>query len=117
MKIISRDSHGADCDRAEELTNCRVPHYKHEPCHNCEDPTASNTRKTKMPTHPSRPTIRKVVEYLESIGLNVYGPCIDLNTGYQIGNNMDYDAEQVLRYQHLKRLYPDMPFTDPEDEQ
>ena len=31
----------AAAPRVEELTNCRVPHYKHDPCHNCDDPAAS----------------------------------------------------------------------------
>jgi hypothetical protein len=52
-------------------------------------------------TRPQNNTLAQMVRYLESIGLSVYGPCIDLQTGYRYGACMDYDAERVLRYRKL----------------
>lgn len=52
-------------------------------------------------SRPQARTIRAVVEHLESIGLAVYGPCLDLDDGERQGANMDYDADQVLRYRYL----------------
>ena len=61
---------------------------------------------------PSRATLHHVVHYLESIGLNVYGPCMDLDTGYRTGNCMDYDADQVVKYRKLKEKNPEVPLYD-----
>ena len=55
-------------------------------------------------------TLRNAVEYLESIGLAVYGPCMDLDTGFAYGAQMDYDADRVMKYRKLKEEQPDIPY-------
>ena len=54
-------------------------------------------------------TLRNAVEYLESIGLAVYGPHMDLDDGSTEGSCMDYDAEAVLKYRKLKERDPTIP--------
>jgi hypothetical protein len=66
-------------------------------------------------TRPNRNTLHNVVHYLAGIGLTVYGPCMDLDTGDRLGNLMDYDADQVVKYRALKERHPDVPH-DPEDD-
>jgi hypothetical protein len=66
---------------------------------------------------PQKKTIRAVVEYLEEQGLNVYGPCVDLDTGYRSGPNMDYDADAVEKYLAWRKLHgDDFPFDDEEED-
>lgn len=60
-------------------------------------------------------TIKRIVTLLESQGLAVYGPCVDLDTGMLIGANMDYDADQVLKYLNMKEKYSNFPFTEDEE--
>lgn len=56
-----------------------------------------------MASEPSPKTIKRVVEYLESIELGVYGPCVDLDTGTYYGANMDLGPDEVLKYRKLYR--------------
>jgi hypothetical protein len=61
-----------------------------------------------MIKQPRASTVKRIVEHLESIGLGVYGPHIDLSDGELTGANMDFDADQVLRYRTLynsKKIY------------
>lgn len=64
---------------------------------------------------PNDATLHHIVQYLEALGLTVYGPCMDLDTGYRIGALMDFDADAVVKYRALKEQHPDIPFND-EDE-
>lgn len=63
---------------------------------------------------PNSRTVRRVVEHLEEIGLAVYGPCMDLSEGVDLGGYMDYHADEVIKYRKLKAkhslLLPDAPF-------
>jgi hypothetical protein len=53
-----------------------------------------------MTTRPQNKTIRSVVEYLESIGLSVYGQNVDLSESFGIlyPSCKDYTAEDIILY-------------------
>ncbi len=57
---------------------------------------------TDTKRRPNNKTIRKVIEYLESVGLSVYGQCADLDAGVLYQSNMDYGADDVLKYIKVK---------------
>lgn len=47
-------------------------------------------------------TLRKVVNYLQDeLGLSVYGPCVNLDSGYQYAAHMDYSADDVVKLRAL----------------
>lgn len=57
-----------------------------------------------MPQKEYRPqdrTLRKTVEYLESIGLQVYGQNCDLTTGQLFPALRDFGAGDVVRFREL----------------
>lgn len=60
-------------------------------------------------SEPSPKTIKRVVEYLESIGLSVYGPMTTLATGAQYCGCRDFSPDAVLVYRKLyqeDKLFP-----------
>lgn len=82
-----------------------------------DDKIARAARLRKLPlSNPRVETVRRVVDYLESIGLAVYGPAMDLQTGEATGANMDYDSEDVVQYRKLRAKNPDIPFYPEEDD-
>lgn len=66
-------------------------------------------------SRPTDMTLRRAVQYLESIGLAVYGPCMDLGTGYRTGSNMDFNVDMVVKYRALKEKQPAIPFMQEEE--
>lgn len=50
---------------------------------------------------PHADTIRKVVEHLESIGLEVAGPNVNLETGQRFPAMRNYDGDEVVKYRQL----------------
>jgi hypothetical protein len=54
-----------------------------------------------MPRKPKTGTIVAVVQYLESVGLQVYGPYIDLESGEYGGCCMDFDTAAIRKYLRL----------------
>lgn len=74
-----------------------------------------NNKQFEEIERPGDTALRRAVAYIESIGLTVYGPCMDLDTGDRIGANMDFDADAVVKYRTLKEKHPDIPFVE-EDE-
>lgn len=50
---------------------------------------------------PQPKTLQKVVNYLESIGLNVYGQSCNLDTGQEFNSLSDFDADDVVKYRKL----------------
>lgn len=50
---------------------------------------------------PRSQTIRDVINYLESIDLAIYGPCVHLDSGLIYPSQMDYDADDVIKYRNL----------------
>ena len=52
---------------------------------------------------PKEQTIENVVFWLESIGIGLYGPHMNTETGEELGSMMDYDTEEAIkRYEHIK---------------
>lgn len=51
---------------------------------------------------PQDKTLRKVIPYLESIGLYLYGDNVDLEKGEIHYAQRDYDTEDALKYRQLK---------------
>ena len=52
---------------------------------------------------PTARELRRWVRYIESLGLSVYGPCVDLDTGIQYGACTDYGPDQVVKMRSLVR--------------
>lgn len=52
---------------------------------------------------PPTKTIRRVFEWLEEYDMSVYGPCVDLETGQEIGGNMDVNFRQAIKLAELLR--------------
>lgn len=50
---------------------------------------------------PNDQTLLKVIKYIESLDLCVYGPMTDLETGEEMPSNRDFDAEDVIKYRKL----------------
>lgn len=50
---------------------------------------------------PQTRKLREVVEYLESIGLHVYGPNVDLDTRKKGPALRDFSAQEVLWYRRI----------------
>lgn len=48
-------------------------------------------------TKPQNKTIRNVVKHLEILGLSVYGPNMDVDTGQEFCALMDYSADDVIK--------------------
>jgi hypothetical protein len=57
-----------------------------------------------MKPRPNDSTLRRVVAYLDSIGLRVYGSAVDLSTGEQESACMDYDPDAVVQYRQLYEM-------------
>lgn len=55
----------------------------------------------KKEYRPQNRTIRLVVAYLASIGLDVYGNNVDLETGEVHPCCRDFDADEVVLYRYL----------------
>lgn len=63
-----------------------------------------------MKVRPRAKTLKEVVEYLNSIGLEVQGPNTDLNDGQELEGLMIFDAEEVAQYAklyHADKLWSD----------
>lgn len=55
-------------------------------------------------TRPTRKTIQQVLEHLQQLGLSVYGPGMDTNTGEEIGALMDYEVDDIIkRRKHIEK--------------
>lgn len=52
---------------------------------------------------PANKTIRKVVEYLASLNLSIYGQCMNTETGQLFESFMDYDADDIIKLRALIR--------------
>lgn len=61
---------------------------------------------------PQNKTLRQVIEHLESIGLSVYGPNVDVETGLLYHSLKDYNAEDAIKY---RRLYEHDEIEDSEE--
>lgn len=55
----------------------------------------------EMDYRPRNNTLRNVVNYLESIGLEIMGPCVDLETGIRFAAHRNFNAEQTVQYRKL----------------
>ena len=66
-------------------------------------------------SRPRDETLWNLVEYLASIGLTVYGPCMDLDTGDATGSCMDFDGDAVVKYRSLKEKDSSIPRYPDED--
>ena len=55
-------------------------------------------------TKQQRARIRQAFLLLESEGLSVYGPFVDLDTATYEGGYMDYNASDAIRFINLNRL-------------
>lgn len=65
---------------------------------------------------PPTKTIKRVVEWLESQGLSIYGPNVNLEHGFQYPSCRDYDFEAIMKLAALNKRYPDgIPKSDSED--
>lgn len=53
-------------------------------------------------SRPQDRTLKNVINYLNEIGLSVYGQNTNLETGQQFPALRDYDAEQVIKFRKLK---------------
>lgn len=56
-------------------------------------------------TKPRNKTIRTVIEYLESQGLEIMGPYVDLETGQQYGGNMTLNADDAIKFIQLDEIW------------
>jgi hypothetical protein len=57
-----------------------------------------------MNRRPSRRKIQDVVDWLASIDISLYGPCMDTETGAEVHALMDYTTTKALkRYEHIKK--------------
>ena len=45
-------------------------------------------------------TVQKFIDYLEDLGLSVYGPCMSKD-GCEYPSHMDYDAEKIVTRRKL----------------
>lgn len=69
------------------------------------------------PRRPSTRTLTRVLEWLATQNLSVYGPCVDFKAGVQTGACMDYDVEQILKLAKLNKRYPEgIPRGDDDDD-
>jgi hypothetical protein len=50
---------------------------------------------------PQDKTLKNVVQYLEDIGLSVYGPNVDLESGIRFHALRDFNPEEVIKYRKL----------------
>jgi hypothetical protein len=50
---------------------------------------------------PQAKTIRNVVAHLNEMGLFVYGQCTNLETGQAFPSNMDFDADDIIKYRRM----------------
>ena len=52
---------------------------------------------------PNRKTIENMINYFSEIGLTVYGPNMDAESGEEFCSLMDYTADEIiLRAKHIK---------------
>lgn len=58
-------------------------------------------------TKPRRATIKRVIEYLESQGLEIMGPNVDVETGQQFGGCKCYSADDALKFCQLEEVWYD----------
>lgn len=50
---------------------------------------------------PNNKTISRVIAYLNTLGIDLYGQCIDLDTGETFTGLMDYNEEDVFKLMKL----------------
>lgn len=60
----------------------------------------------KPKRRPPTSTIKRVYEWMREQGLQVYGPAADLQKGFLVPGNMDYDVTAMLQLAHLNKLHP-----------
>lgn len=56
------------------------------------------TKRKQLKYRPRTDLLLNVVNYLESIGLQVYGPCMDLEDGQGFYGNMDFNSKDVITF-------------------
>lgn len=56
---------------------------------------------------PQNKTIKNVVEYLASQGLDIMAPNVDLETGQLRGGNRCLNAKQTIQFLKLDQLWED----------
>lgn len=52
-------------------------------------------------SRPTNKTILNIIKYLNDIGLSIYGPNIDVDTGELFDSLRDYDPESVVKFREL----------------
>jgi hypothetical protein len=66
---------------------------------------------------PSKRTLREVIQYLETQGLNLYGDNVHLESEIRLPNLRDYTAEEAIKLIELRKKYPEgIPFIETEDD-
>ncbi|QVJ07723.1 hypothetical protein S1R3Y_000014 [Vibrio phage vB_ValP_VA-RY-3] len=50
---------------------------------------------------PRKQTLKNVIEYLDSLGLSVYGAYVDLDTGEAQPGCRDYSLEDIIKLDKL----------------
>lgn len=56
---------------------------------------------------PRNKTIRTVIEYLESQGLEIMGPNVDVETGQQRGGCRCFSADDAIKFCKLDEIWHD----------
>jgi hypothetical protein len=56
---------------------------------------------------PTTKTLTNVYKWMRQQGLQVYGPAADLEKGFLVPGNMDYDVTSMLQLAHLRKLHPE----------
>lgn len=55
----------------------------------------------KKKRRPNTKTLQRVFEYLDELGLSVYGAYINVDTGQMYGGCKDYTVEEVIKLDKL----------------
>lgn len=54
-------------------------------------------------SRPQKRTIKKVIDFLDELGLSVYGQNMDVDSGQEFPSLRYYDLEDIIkRYNHIK---------------
>lgn len=54
-----------------------------------------------MSYRPRDEMLLKVIKYLESIGLEIMGPGVNLDSGEQFAANRNFNAKQTITYRRM----------------